>query len=268
MDKDSLLASDMDGTVIPLDKRAERALEIEQFNRLIAGRRNIALAYVTGRHLQLGLAGVAQHGLPVPDIFVCDVGTTIYRKQQKTWQPDAVYRRELQESWQGLTGPEIAGLLNTVELLTAQEDERQQEFKQSYYVSRRQDPEQVCAIIRETLAGQGIRANIIYSVDTLKDIGLVDVLPGIAAKDYALAYLRQSLGLARDRIVYAGDSGNDLLAFVSGFNAIVVQNTAAAVKDEVRRLAREKDIEANIFFAPSKFVAGVMEGCFHFKLFT
>lgn len=268
MNKDSLLASDMDGTVIPLDRRDSRTQEIEQFNRLIAGHENLALAYVTGRHLELGLAGVEQHGLPVPDIMVCDVGTSIYFRDNNEWRQDEAYSSELRDSWNGLTGPDIARVLADVPMLTVQEEERQKEFKQSYYASVAEDPARIVATTQERLAQNGIEANVIYSVGTMGDIALVDVLPTIAAKDYALEYLWRSLGLEKDRIVYAGDSGNDLLAFVSGFNAIVVENTAEAVKEEVRRQAKEKDIADKIFFAPSKFVAGVMEGCFHFKLFT
>ena len=96
----------------------------------------------------------------------------------------------------------------------------------------------------------------------------MDVLPDIAAKDYALRYLWQRLELEFDKVVYAGDSGNDLLAFVSGFNAIIVNNTSEAVKKEVRRQAKEKKIEQRTYFAGSKYVQGVIDGCFHYQLFN
>ncbi len=268
MKKNTLLATDMDGTVIPLDDLPERVREIQRFRRLIQGHENVALAYVTGRHLELALAGVAQYRLPRPDILVCDVGTSIYFGQDNAWQPDQGFYAELKKSWHGLAGRDIHRFLKDIPLLTVQEPERQQEFKQSYYLARIEEHRRVVDEIRERLAESEIKANIIYSVDSKKKIGLVDVLPKIAAKDYALGYLQQALGLARQRVVYAGDSGNDLAAFVSGFPAIVVNNTAAPVKAAARRLAREKGIAEQLFFASEKFVNGVIEGCFHFKLFT
>ena len=268
MKKNALLASDMDGTVIPLEEGEERQAEIRRFRELIAAHPQVALAYVTGRHLELGLAGVAEHRLPEPDIFVCDVGTTVYFHDRTGWHRDEEYRQALQNSWGGHSGPDIARLLKGVGGLVAQEPEKQSEFKQSYSLGREYDTGAALAAIRDRLAAQGLTANVIYSVDSLKNIGLVDVLPPIAAKDHALAFLWRHLGLARERVVYAGDSGNDLLAFVSGFNSIIVANTAAPVKDEVRRQAAAKGSEAQIFFAPGRFVQGVMEGCFHFKIFA
>ena len=266
MQKDALLACDMDGTVIPLETGEERDGEIREFHRLLAKHENVVLAYVTGRHLELGLAGVEQYGLPMPDIFVCDVGTTIYVRSHGGWVVDEEYRQELLRSWQGLIGADIGPLLETISVLTAQEEEKQQEFKQSYYVSRDVDYQQVIRLIHDRLLSRDVRANVIYSVDGKKNIGLVDVLPEAAAKDSALVYLRKKLGLEKDRVVYGGDSGNDLQAFVSGFNAIVVNNTPEAVKKEVRRQAREKGIEERIYFASAMYVQGVMEGCLHFNL--
>jgi sucrose-6F-phosphate phosphohydrolase len=262
-----LLASDMDGTVIPLDQDSGRAAEIRQFNRLCDQHANLLLAYVTGRHLELGLTGVRQFNLPVPDIFVCDVGTSIFRREDENWQQDEQYRQHLSEDWGGRNGRDIAGLLDGILLLRPQEGERQKEFKQSYYVSLEVDHRRIIGEVEERLARHRIKANVVYSIDTVRKLGLLDVLPGGAAKDRALDYLRHRFALDREKIVYAGDSGNDLLAFVSGFQAIVVNNTARAVKGEVLRLARQKNIEDCVYFARHDYVRGVMEGCYHFQLF-
>ena len=264
---DSLLASDMDGTVIPLDTKEKRKEEIQKFNTLIKNHPNILLAYVTGRHLELGLEGVSRFKLPFPDIFVCDVGTTIYHNKDGEWLLDKEFRSELAASWKGLSGADIAALLNDISVLTPQEDEKQKEFKQSYYTPVDADREGYCKEIIARFKPHGIKANIIYSLGVNKDIGLLDILPPNAAKDYALNYLWKNLKLNKERIVYAGDSGNDLLAFVSGFNAIVVNNTAETVKDAARSKARKKNIEQRVYFANGNCVQGVIEGCYHFNLF-
>ena len=266
MKKTALLASDMDGTVIPLESGKERDDELLRFNRLMQKNSHVALAYVTGRHLELGLEGVEKYRLPSPDIFVCDVGTTIYFQNHGDWHKDEEYRQKLKQSWHGKTSSDIAQILKGIHALDPQEEEKQKEFKQSYYTEPDIDIETTINIIHKHLAVYAIEANVIYSVDSKKNIGLVDVLPKIAAKDYALEYLWKKLELMKDSVVYAGDSGNDLLAFLSGFNAIIVDNTADAVKETVRRQAREKRIEKRIFFASARFVQGVMEGCFYFNL--
>ena len=269
MQQTALLASDMDGTVIPLESGTEREAEIAHFNELIATNPQVALAYVTGRHLELGLQGVTRHNLPTPDIFVCDVGTTIYfRDEHEQWLRDEEYRARLRKSWHDHTGADIAGMLADIAVLDPQEEERQKEFKQSYYLHRSHDHKATLQTIHAKLAAHQVVANVIYSVDTIKNVGLIDVLPQIAAKDYALNYLWQKLALAKERVVYAGDSGNDLLAFVSGFNAIVVSNTAEAVKNEVRKQAKAKEIERHIFFAETNFTQGVIDGCAHFNIFS
>jgi len=267
MQKDTLLACDMDGTVIPLETGKARDAEIREFHRLLSLHENVVLAYVTGRHLELGLAGVELYRLPVPEIFVCDVGTSIHVRGQDDWIVDEQYRSELLHSWQGLIGADIGAMLDSVSFLDAQEEERQTEFKQSYYVARDIDHRRVVRLIHDRLASRSVRANVIYSVDSKKDIGLVDVLPEAAAKDSALVYLWKKLGLEKDSIVYGGDSGNDLQAFVSGFSAVVVNNTPEPVKHEVRRQSREKGIEQRIYFATARYVQGVIEGCYHFNLF-
>lgn len=267
MNKTAILASDMDGTVIPLESGEERDAEILEFNRLIHNNQHIALAYVTGRHLELGLEGVAEFQLPLPDIFVCDVGTTIYFQTREQWEVDQSYRIELKQAWKGHVGSDIAIMLQDIPDIEEQEQERQKEFKQSYYVSRAINDRKIVRAIHDRLGEQGVQANVIYSVDSLKNIGLIDVLPKIAAKDYALRYLWQKLQLEFDAVVYAGDSGNDLLAFVSGFNAIIVNNTPDAVKQEVHRQAQEKMIVQRTYFSEAKYVQGVIEGCFHYQLF-
>ncbi|MBU1710308.1 MAG: HAD family hydrolase [Proteobacteria bacterium] len=266
--KTSLLASDLDGTVIPFEPGPERDAEIQEFNRLMADNEHVGLAYVTGRHLELALAGVSQYRLPVPDIFVCDVGTTIYLREGKNWVVDQEFRNRLKTSWKGFSGSDIARILRGIKGLTPQEAEKQKEFKQSYYVPVTLDYREMAIRIKDRLAGKNVRANVIYSVGCQNNIGLVDVLPQRAAKDYALAYLWRKLGLKKERVVYAGDSGNDLLAFVSGFNAVVVANASGTVKEEVRRLTGDKGIADKVFFASERYVKGVMEGCFHFKLFS
>ena len=264
---DKLLASDMDGTVIPLDKKRKRKVEIKEFNKLISQHKKVKLAYVTGRHLSLALAGVKKFNLPMPNIFICDVGTSIYFRKDNKWCLDQGYKNKLKNAWKGHDRYAIAMFLYGIDRLKEQELEKQNEFKQSYYMDLKFDKSLVIKKIKSTLNVHGIKAKIIYSVDTKKKIGLIDVLPAIASKDYALEFLMKRLNLARKNIVYAGDSGNDMDAFLSGFNVIIVANTRYNIKDEVGIKAKRKGTFKKIYYSTKKYVLGVIEGCYHYNIF-
>ncbi len=264
--KQYLLACDMYGTVIPLDDQPRRAAEIETFRRLLASRPDIGLAYVTGRHLELALEGVYGFHLPAPDLLVCDVGTTVYAKQDGSWRLDPEYRQRLARSWRGLTRFDLAATVAGISGLEAQEESRQQEFKQSYYVGADEDLDRLASEVAERIRLADISASIVTSRDPLSGLGLLDVLPVAAAKDQAVRFLQAKLGLADEQIVYAGDSGNDLAVFISGIKSIVVANTPEAVKDQVRRRFEPSLLAERVYFARRQYVVGVLEGAAHFGL--
>jgi sucrose-6F-phosphate phosphohydrolase len=262
-----LLATDMDGTVIPLDRRKSRKKAIVEFRKTVRTHRSIILAYVTGRHLDLAIQGQRDYGLPVPRLLVCDVGTSIYALQGRRWIPDKAYRRMMKTQLGGHSGDEITAALQGTPDLTPQEDEKQAEFKRSYYVPVRAGKRQVLARVKQRLARKGIKASLVYSVDRQKGVGLLDILPRSVAKDFALYYLQKKLRLPADRVVFAGDSGNDLLAFASGFKAIVVGNTPTSVKRVLSSLMRKKTkLSKTVFFARHHYAKGVLEGARHFGL--
>lgn len=262
-----LLACDMDGTVIPLTDQEAQHEALRRFKEKSANTPNLRLGYVTGRHLQLGLRGVASHHLPMPHLFVCDVGTSIYFRKKGQWRLDESYAEKLRRSWNDQGGA-IRRLLAKVPGLKIQEEEKQGEFKKSYYT----DPAIAEKDIRQHIGAifqvKGIKANLIYSFDNAKKVGLVDILPPMAAKDSALHHIVASLQLERDHVVYAGDSGNDLLAFLSGYSAILVANTDDVTRQRVLRVAKEKKFLDRIYCARKPYTAGVVEGCEYFKVFA
>lgn len=261
-----LLASDMDGTLIPLDRRPGRRTALARFRAAMQAHEEISLAYVTGRHLHLALRGIREYGLPPPRRMVCDVGTSVFVRRGRTWTVDQAYRRIMKILMGGAGGADVADVLDDVEHIAPQEDMNQAEFKRSYYVEPGVNNVALCRRIKSRLARRGIRANLVYSFDAKKNTGLLDVLPAGVAKDTALTYLQKKLHLPPENIVYAGDSGNDLLAFLSGYQAIVVRNTPETVTRVLRQAMKKKKLEERIYFASRKYTAGVLEGCRHFGL--
>lgn len=106
------------------------------------------------------------------------------------------------------------------------------------------------AAVNEVLAAleaRGLPLQAIYSGASDLDL----IAPG-AGKDEALRFVADLFGIARGRVVAAGDSGNDLAMFQAADRAIAVGNA----RDELRDTApREKT-----YFARAPYAAGVAEG--------
>lgn len=257
-----LLASDMDGTVIPLEDTEERRQAIAKFRKLTEEHPNLTLAYITGRRLELAREGIAQWQLPEPDAIVGNVGTSVYWQHSGDYVADEQYAELMMQQMGGFTGIRVRKILNLLPDLTLQEPECQSDYKSSYYVPLSTNKDALIQNIRVPLQNEGITVNIVYSIDPHKQIGLVDILPADVAKDFALAYLADHCGIDNDHVVYAGDSGNDLKAFLSGYPAIAVSTTPEWVKEEVLASGTDK-----VYIAKAPSTAGVVEGCSHWGIF-
>jgi len=263
-----LLATDLDGTLIPLEDTPEWNAEILRFRRLAMASPRLLLAYVTGRRLESALDGAAGFRLPLPELLICDLGASVYRKTGRDYELDQGFRGLLLHAWQGRIARDIAPLLDKIEGLTPRPAETQGEFKQGYYTNQGQRGREAVQRVAERLRVAGLDSNLVCGVDVRTGAGLLDVLPTLAAKDHALAYLRDRLAIPHDHIVFAGDSGHDLAAFTSGFNAIVVANATDEVREEARRQAEAKGVAHRLYFADHSYISGVMEGARHFNLVT
>ncbi|HCS55368.1 MAG TPA: hypothetical protein DIW81_27925, partial [Planctomycetaceae bacterium] len=63
------------------------------------------------------------------------------------------------------------------------------------------------------------------------------------------------------------DSGNDYAAFVSGFRAILVNNTNSKIVDQVAQEHQKLGYTDRMYHAKSSATSGVLEGCRAFQLF-
>ena len=68
-------------------------------------------------------------------------------------------------------------------------------------------------------------------------------------------------------MVFAGDSGNDRAAILSGVRAVVVGNAGDDLRDGLRREAERRGLGERIHFSEAPYAAGVVEGCRYFGLF-
>ena len=116
------------------------------------------------------------------------------------------------------------------------------------------------------LAREGIKANLIYSMDEAVALGLLDVLPASANKLHAIRFLMETKQFALADTLFAGDSGNDLDVLLSEVPSVLVANAAS----EVRELARAA-YHSSLYFARGGYLgmngnysAGILEGAAHF----
>ncbi|MGV8989008.1 MAG: HAD-IIB family hydrolase [Cypionkella sp.] len=101
--------------------------------------------------------------------------------------------------------------------------------------------------VLDALAAEGLPVRAIFSGESDLDL----LAPG-AGKDAAMRFLAEKLGIPPDRVVAAGDSGNDRAMFEEAARAIAVGNA--------RRELIETMPPAKTYHARAHHAAGVLEG--------
>jgi len=266
-----ILATDLDRTLLPNGHWPADAAALPLFNRLTRGCPGLLLVYVTGRSLALTEQAIAHYGIRHPDVLCADVGTTIRHFQQGRWGEDGGWPGAIRGACPRWDADALRDALAGVAGLRLQEPEHQNAFKLSYYTdhARRE------AILDEVARCEGgsFDATTIYSVDPLTGSGLLDMLPAAATKRTALEYLASRNGLARESVLFCGDSGNDIPALTAGFRGIVVRNADEQLQARLDE-ARRADPSLQLYFARGDFhglngnyASGIIEGCCHYGLF-
>jgi len=265
-----LLCTDMDRTVIPNGSQPEDPAARAWF-RAFCHRTEVCLAYVTGRHLQLVQQAIADYELPVPDYAITDVGSRIYRVVDGNWRSMSRWEEQIAPDWNGKSHAELERALCPISELMLQEAEKQNRFKLSYYLELDVDRESVMQRMRRTLVDLGVAASLIWSVDDLTQVGLLDVLPENATKLHGLKFLQQQLNYTHDEVLFAGDSGNDLPVLGSDVRSVLVANASAEVKQQARQLVDEAGHTESLYLAQEgvepfggNYAAGVLQGVHHF----
>lgn len=271
MKNNILLCSDMDRTILPNGDQDESS-QVRSVLRLLVERPEIQLAYVSGRDKQLIQKAIEKYDLPIPNYAIGDVGTTIYELIGSNWNPWGDWFDEIAKDWNELDREDLSVFLKEFDDLTLQEPEKQNRFKLSYYTDESVDSRQLVDQIKQQLSSKKLRCRVIWSVDEQRGLGLVDVLPQRASKLHAIRYLMDQKGYLKSRVVFCGDSGNDLDVLTSDIQAVLVKNAS----DEVRREALESVVkngraetlyvaQGNFMGMNGNYTAGVLEGLAHFE---
>ena len=271
MNRRLLLCTDLDRTVLPNGPQPESEGARRHFAAL-AARPEVTLVYVSGRDRQLVSKAISSYCLPPPDYVIADVGTSIYAVDSEGWHPWPEWQQEIAPDWAGLGHHDVSRQLLDIVDLQQQEPAKQGLHKSSFYVPLYADIDALSQDIHERLKASGIKANLVWSIDEPRAVGLLDVLPASASKKHAVFFLMQRNGFALDDTVFAGDSGNDLPVLVSEIPAVLVANASAEVRREaLTRAAADGHADA-LYIAQGGFLdmngnytAGVLEGVVHFQ---
>lgn len=208
-----LLATDIDGTIL-----GDEAGEILLKTLAQGFRRSFRLAYVTGRYEWSVLRVVEEGFLPRPDFICSNVGTDLLALDDP--------RNSIGQKYAAQVGPEWD--LETIYRLGEGEGIRRQDFGEG------QPPFQAgffwngnprtLQAFRDRLAGLN-HFHILPSYDEY-----IDVLPNPLGKGKAVEFLQKELSFDPQRVVVAGDSGNDRELFETQFKGIVPANALEELK--------------------------------------
>ena len=246
-----LLVSDVDGTLLGPNHRdpdGADAAALREFARYYQNRRlldELGLVLSSGRFADSVLESVRDTDLPTPDAVIGGVGTEIYLRgdRDRFAEPLADWPATF-DRWDAEA---VRYALATVPRLIVQPEEFQSDYKASYYL-RGGTPEELATIERR-LDGAGVAARVVYSSN--RDL---DVLPVAADKGNAAVFLANRIGVPPERVIVAGDSGNDAAMFRDAFRGVAVANALPELLNfDHPHLYRAQGVAA----------AGVLEGVRH-----
>jgi len=238
---DRMLVADVDDTLTG-DDEALDALKA----RMRAAGDNVAFGVATGRTLERALEALAKHGLPSPDVLITASGTQLHygakrRTRDRSWEHQIAYRWEpdrVREALEGLPGVRPGPA------------QRQTEFRLNYLMDPESGPDLVT--VRRQLRKAGLHAT------ALLDHGVsLEVIPVRASPGLAIRFLCYKWNLQPERLLVAGDSGNDA-DMLSGDTLGVVVGNHTSELDELRGRPR-------IHFAEGAHAWGVIEGIDHYN---
>jgi len=237
-----VLVTDIDDTLIG-DRDGLQAL----LARLEEKREKGAFGIATGRTIDSAMKVLQEWNVTAPDFIVSSVGSEIHYGPNLA--SDAGWARHIRALWRREALEELFRPLPGLKL---QARTSQREFKLSYVVDPASMP--APAEIRRLVRAAGLTATLIHTQGRF-----LDVLPMRASKGRAVRYLSYKWGLPLNRIVVAGDSGNDEEMLRGDTLAIVVGNHSP----ELEKLRGSHQV----YFSKQRFAWGILEGLDHYHFF-
>ena len=238
-DQPFLLAADIDGTLLG-DEIGESLLR----ELALSDREGFLLAYISGRSRASIFKLVDEGRLPRPD-FVCGcVGTDLTDLRDPANAIGKKFISSVAPGW------DLAMVYSQGEGPGVQRQDfpdGQPPFHAGFFWDS--EPASLEAF-RSRLDGLGA-FNIYPAMNAY-----IDVIPVPLGKGGAVSHLQKELGIDKALVVVAGDSGNDLQMFETGFKGIIPVNAL----DELKAAA----VMDRHYLSPFPAALGVLDGLRHF----
>jgi len=259
----TVLITDLDGTLIPLPDEPQNGEDLMKLSAYLATNQ-IPLVYCTGRDYHSTHQLPQRFPLPDPEWIICDVGSSLYRRDGAgRFSLVEEYREQMHQLASAMPIPVLREKIVQLGGMIFQEDFHQGEFKLSFYAKaheRDAKAEQINNFLRENNAPY----SLVTSIDPWAKIALIDVLPQGVTKGYAIGWLVEHASWEPQRVIFAGDSGNDFAALTAGYRAILVGNAERPLASAVTAAHQEAGWEGRLFLAEGRATSGVLEGCLWF----
>jgi sucrose-phosphate synthase len=197
----------------------------------------------------LAREALADNGIDEIDVVISSVGSEVYYGTDLV--PDKGWASRLRSKW---WPDRIHGALDDFPFLELQTDKyAQREFKISYNLSEEVDPDEALREIHEALARAKAAHSRVFSHGKY-----IDILPHRASKGRALRYLTGKWNTPLERVVTAGDSGNDR-------DMLTGQTAGIVVGNHDKELASLQNSSSHrVFFAKAYCSGGIIEGLHHY----
>ncbi len=239
-----LLVSDVDDTLLGNTAALEKLAAA-----LEPARPNLVLAWNSSRPCASLRQSLKAHpALPTPDFLIGALGTEI--EDGASGETLTAYTQFLGQEW---NRAELVMLLASFDLAPHPE-EYQRPFKLSYDVREGEDGYTAVEKHLRQTGHYPDKIRLIFSMG--KNL---DLIPAEAGKGHVIHWLAQHVDVPAERVIVAGDSGNDRDMFTTPYpyKGIIVSNAEAALKALTGPL---------IYHAPAPQAAGVLAGLQHWQV--
>ncbi|MCB0331732.1 MAG: HAD-IIB family hydrolase [Bdellovibrionales bacterium] len=237
------VATDLNATLLP---DGPVKVERDSIPVLLNACRNsgLGLIYVTGNALPVALELFQQYNLPLPEYFIGNVGTSIFRRndsqlQLQPYDEDTDFADQVADSTPGWSIEKFRRALQSLDGLMEQEDWRNNALKLSYYTAAHELAELGSAVktrLEQFCSDFSVVISTHGDAETGHQKGYLDILPTRATKAGALRFLMEKLGITGEEVVFSGDSGNDLDCLSAEWRSTLVRNASPEVRAALAKL--------------------------------